>query len=143
MKSKLIVFLTLLMCLLLAGVGGPGVVNKAYAKTVELDWNDNIETDLAGYNVYQSTVSNDYVKGAFITTVTESTATVEVTVEGTYFWVVTAFDTSNNESGFSNEVTLTYDLTPPDNPTGLQALWQMLVSFFKRLFGGGLSARLI
>jgi hypothetical protein len=37
-----------------------------------------------------------------------------------YFIVVTAYDASNNESGYSDEIKATgRDYTPPDNPSGL------------------------
>ena len=47
------------------------------------------------------------------------TITLEGIPDGTYFWVVTAYDTEGLESGYSNEVTKRLDTTPPDNPQGL------------------------
>ena len=123
--------LMILIASLIIGVGGPGVVG---AKPVSLDWNDNTEADLAGYKVYRGTVSGGPYSE--IASVTESFYTDEVTVDGSYFWVVTAYDTEGLESGYSNEVSLVLDTTPPEPPTGLQAIWQVIVSFFKKLFGG-------
>jgi hypothetical protein len=61
--------------------------------------------DLAGYKVYYGTSSLNYpwnVDVGNVTTYTIDTLTPEVT----YFFAVTAYDTSGNESEFSNEVSL-------------------------------------
>jgi hypothetical protein len=92
--------------------------------TVSLDWNNNDENDLRGYNVYRSTTSGTgYTKlnGAFLTNsnYTDSNANGA----RTYYYVVTAIDTSNNESNDSNEVSATpTDTIPPAAPTGLTAI---------------------
>ena len=91
--------------------------------TVSLDWNDNNETDLRGYNVYRSLTSgSSYTKlnGTFLTNsnYTDSNANGAKT----YYYVVTAIDTSNNESNDSNEVSATpTDTIPPAAPIGLTA----------------------
>ena len=70
---------------------------------VSLTWDANSEADLAGYNVYRSTTSgSEYVQLnsslAASASYTDSTAT-----NGTlYHYVVTAVDTSVNESDYSN-----------------------------------------
>lgn len=71
-----------------------------------LDWNDNTEADLAGYNVYRSTTSGGgYVK-LNTSPVAGSDYTDDTTVGGkTYYYRVRAVDTSWNESGDSNEAT--------------------------------------
>lgn len=72
--------------------------------TVWLNWNDNTEADLAGYNVYRSTTSGSgYAKinGSLV-----SSSAYEDSSAGngtTYYYVVTAVDTLSNESDFSNE----------------------------------------
>ena len=73
---------------------------------VTLNWADNTETDLAGYNVYRSEVSGGpYTKAA---TVTVSGYTDTGLTNGTtYYYAVTAFDDSDNESGYSAEVSAT------------------------------------
>jgi len=75
---------------------------------VSLDWANNSESDLAGYNVYRSTTSgSEYAKvnGALVT----SSAFVSTGLSnGTpYFFVVTAVDTGALESAFSNEASAT------------------------------------
>ncbi|KQC03136.1 MAG: hypothetical protein APR55_07060 [Methanolinea sp. SDB] len=103
-------------------------------------WNPNTETDLAGYRLYQSAVSGQYTFGAAsaVADITAGTETVslENVPDGTWYWVLTAYDASGHESGPSNEVTLAIDTTPPDSPTGLSAIIQRIVSFFRSIFGG-------
>jgi len=74
---------------------------------VSLDWDDNGESDLAGYNVYRSETSGgSYTKIASIGAIsayTDATASNDTT----YFYVVTAVDGAGNESGNSNEATAT------------------------------------
>lgn len=84
--------------------GAPANLSAAAGDSqVVLDWDDNIESDLAGYNVYRSTTSGDY-GDAIATGVTSSDYTDTELTNGTeYFYVVTAVDTSGNESAESNE----------------------------------------
>jgi fibronectin type 3 domain-containing protein len=81
---------------------------------VSLDWDANIETDLAGYDIYRSQTS-----GGFYTLIQNVTASeyLDNNVDnGTrYFYVVTAKDTSGHVSGNSNEDrALPPDLTDDD-----------------------------
>jgi hypothetical protein len=73
--------------------------------SVTLAWNPNTDPDLAGYKIYESTSSGTY--GAAIATVPRSTSSFVVTglQRGvTYYFVITAYDTSGNESARSAEV---------------------------------------
>ncbi len=95
--------------------------------SVSLDWLDNSESDLSGYNVYRATSSGGSttkINGAQlgISDFVDNT----VTNGTTYYYVVTAVDTSSNESSASNEASATPDAsipdaTPPAAPTGLVA----------------------
>jgi hypothetical protein len=78
---------------------------------VRLAWDANTELDLAGYWLYQSERSGRYSKSNRVLETPPATAicTVGPLRPGTYFWVVTAFDQSLNESGHSNEVSATID----------------------------------
>jgi pectate lyase len=73
---------------------------------VPLDWNDNNEPDLAGYNVYRSTTSGSgYAKLNDSNLVSDSNYIDDIaTHDTTYYYVVTAVDTNSNESNDSNEV---------------------------------------
>ena len=75
---------------------------------VTLDWADNAEADLAGYNVYRSTTPGGaYAKinGSLISA--SAFTDTGVTNGATYYYVVTAADLSANESSFSNEASAT------------------------------------
>jgi len=80
-----------------------------YAKTVNITfvWDKNIEPDLAGYNLYQSSVSGDYSSDPSAIIMGDTNQyTYQTDMEnGTpLYFVLTAFDDSGNESGYSNEV---------------------------------------
>lgn len=94
--------------------------SAAWAATLTIMWDANAESDLAGYRLYQSDTTGQYTYGAdhAIATITARTEAVTVTdiADGTWYWVLTAFDTSENESGPSNEVTKTIDSQAPNPP---------------------------
>ena len=72
-------------------------------------------TDLAGYKIYYGTDSANYTE--IIDTGNTTSYQVNNLTDGlTYYFAVTAYDTSGNESAFSNEVSKTIqsaDTTPP------------------------------
>lgn len=72
--------------------------------TVSLDWDDNSQSDLVGYNIYRSTTSGSgYVKlnGSLLTD--SNYIDSSVTNYTTYYYVVTAENTSALESPYSAE----------------------------------------
>ncbi len=72
---------------------------------VFLSWNENKESDLAGYHVYRSTKHGkdyDRLTDKLLLRTTYSDATVQV--GKTYYYVVTAVDQSGNESEYSHEI---------------------------------------
>jgi fibronectin type 3 domain-containing protein len=89
---------------------------------VDLTWDQNTESDLAGYRIYHGTSSGNYDINIDIGNPT--TYTVSGLIEGeTYYLALTAYDTSNNESGYSNEVSYDVpitDSTPPGDPMNMQ-----------------------
>jgi len=75
---------------------------------VSLNWNDNSEADLNGYNVYRSTTSGSgYAKINDPLVVSSNYTDGNVSNGTTYYYVVTAVDNSSNESGYSSEVPAT------------------------------------
>ncbi len=85
-----------------------GVRCTAGDQSVDLDWLDNTEADLAGYNVYRSTTSgSDYSK--INTTLIIDSSYLETTVANgtTYYYVVTAQDKAANDSYPSSEQSAT------------------------------------
>jgi hypothetical protein len=98
-----------------------------WAEPVTLEWDANIESDLAGYKIYYKTGSsgepydgtgaiegNSPVDVGNVTTFTLNGLT-----EGdTYYFVATAYNTGALESDYSNEVTKQIDdVIPPGAPT--------------------------
>ena len=90
------------------------------ASNVTFEWDANSESDLAGYRLYQSQTPGVYTfgDGNQVATISTGTETVQITdvLDGTYFWVLTAYDTNGNESGPSNEVTANLDTLSPNAP---------------------------
>ena len=80
-----------------------GLVATAGDGFVNLDWADNGEDDLAGYSVFRSTTSGSGYVSIISGQATSDYVDDTVTNGTTYYYVVTATDTSSNESGYSNE----------------------------------------
>jgi len=97
-----------------------GLTASAGDGQVSLDWANNSESDLAGYNVYRSTTSGagyGKINGALVSA--SAFTDTGVTNGTTYYYVVTAVDTSGNQSGDSNEASATPQAAAA--PTGLTA----------------------
>jgi len=104
-KMKRLTLITTFMVVLL-------VAAISFAYDVTLSWDPpttNIDgtpiTDLAGYKVYYGNSSGTYTSSIDVGNTT--TYTITGLQPGTYYFAVTAYDTSGNESDYSNEVTET------------------------------------
>ena len=117
--KKLLVTLAVLVLL-------QGVSFAQMPPPVGLQWDPNSETDLAGYYIYEAQMSDGQVIGTYMVSVpaplTDFTF-VDPHIDGQYYWKITAFDTAGNESGFSNEVTADFNVTPPTPPTGCSVMY--------------------
>jgi len=92
--SKHFWLITALIGLCLTSVAFPGALI--------VNWNANVETDLAGYKIYYGTQSLTYDQAVDVGNTTEYI--LEDLQEGqTYYVVLTAYDASGNESLPSNE----------------------------------------
>ncbi len=79
--------------------------------SVTLAWNASAASNLAGYKVYYGQGSGDY--GAYVQTGT-TTATVPGLIAGrTYYFAVTAYDTSGLESDYSSEISYAVPVGAP------------------------------
>lgn len=77
----------------------------AYGATVRVNWNANSESDLGGYKVYYGTRSGTYANVLDVGNTTG--ADISSLANGyTYYFAVTAYDVSGNESAFSNEASI-------------------------------------
>jgi hypothetical protein len=132
-------------------------VGAAYPATVELNfaWDRNTETDLAGYRLYFSATPGQYVKGTGSANLLKAVPalnpvsgsnhpnTVLQSMTGVdgqkVYFVLTAYDASQNESGFSNEVSYTFpDTTAPQAPKGFIVTLQRIIQALLDWFGGRL-----
>jgi len=97
---------------------------SAMASTVVLQWDANKETDLTGYNVYQSTGATSVF--AKVQTIPKGTQTATITgldpLKG-YSFAVTAYNVAGQESGYSNIVTV---VPFPAVPTNLKSISIMI-----------------
>lgn len=93
----------------------------AHAALCTLTWDANSESDLAGYSVYSSVTSQNYqgsvplnIPAPLTTTTCEALGIGE---DGLlHYFILSAYDTSNNWSGFSNEVSKLMPSPPPPPP---------------------------
>jgi len=98
-----------------------GLSASAGNQQISLNWNDNSESDLAGYHVYRSTTA-----GGPYTRITTNLVTVSAYTDAgltngtTYYYVVTAEDVVGNASANSNEA----NATPTDIDPTLVGYWR-------------------
>jgi hypothetical protein len=106
------------LSLILASIAGSQEV--AYNPS-GLEWTANGEADLAGYNVYEKAGDGAYELLASCTPELTRLDFSEATPhpDGSYTWVVTAYDKAGNESGYSEDCSAEFDSGPPAAPTGV------------------------
>ena len=97
---------SLILCVLAFG--------RAQAADARLEWDANSEPDLAGYRLHYGTASGGYSMMLDVGFATSATVP-NLTAGQTYFFVVTAYNTSGLESPASNEVNFTA-LEGPNQP---------------------------
>jgi hypothetical protein len=84
--------------------------------SVKLAWNPNSESDLGGYKLHQGNVSGEYDTVTDVGNVTEYTVDV---ADGNWFFAVSAYDLTANNSDVSNEVSTLTDSEAPAIPGSL------------------------
>jgi len=87
------------------------------AASLSVSWNPNSESDLAGYKVYYGTQQGTYGAGVDVGNTT-SYQINNVATGTTYYVALTAYDTSNNESAKSEEVSVYVPVPDTTPPTG-------------------------
>lgn len=105
-----------LICLSVASVAATSSIADA-AQSVALAWDASPDADVLGYRVQLGTASGTYSQSVDVQNVTS--ATVSSLIDGTtYYFAVTAYNSSYGESVASNEVVyLTPGLPPSPTPT--------------------------
>ncbi len=114
--KKLFLSLVMFFCLIGVAFANPGA-------NVTFEWDANTEADLAGYRLYRTDVPGSYIFGEGNQVGGALVGTETVTIlerDGTWYYVVTAYDNTDNESGPSNEVSTSIDTIPPSAPGGLR-----------------------
>lgn len=116
----------LLMALILPALTFAGT------KTLTFAWNQDISPGFAGWKLYRDTLPNvQPLAGKLFATIpfggsqqteyqTSQSITSPDNAEVTYYFVLTAFDTSGNESAKSNEVFAIIDFQSPGVPIQLK-----------------------
>ena len=100
-----------------------GLTATAGDSLVSLDWANNAETDLAGYDVYRATVSGGPYTKLNATPLADSAYTDTGLSNGTtYYYVVRAVDTSANPSAASSEASATPAAASDPDPGGAISL---------------------
>jgi len=116
--SSLPKILCLILLFIIIGLAG---ASSSLASTANLSWtapttntDGSTLTDLAGYKVYYGTASGSYTSSIDVGN-TLSYQVLSLTGGVTYYFAITAYDTSMNESAYSTEVIKTTgnDITPP------------------------------
>lgn len=94
------------------GIPGPQPPEAVKGKlmkneTVRLNWKRSTESDLAGYNVYRSTIrGSGYQKINYLLIGRNTYRDKQIELGKTYYYVVTAINKVGGESGCSNEVVI-------------------------------------
>jgi hypothetical protein len=106
----------------LISVFGLLLSGTAHAGSVTLAWDRSQEPNIAGYRVYYGTTSRHYT--AMRSVGNSTTATITLLEPGvTYYFAVTAYDTSGNESAYSQEISYTVPFLDSDGD-GMPDDWE-------------------
>jgi hypothetical protein len=94
---------------------------------ITLDWNDNNEGDLYGYDIYRSTTPGGQTNRLnLVRSKTSAYTDTNVAVNNTYYYVVRAVDTNFNSSAYSNQVS-----AKPRTEVGIVGSWALGTSHTK------------
>jgi len=89
----------------------------AWDDTVQIAWDENSDLDLAGYRLYRGKSAESLSLLSDVGTAASYLDT-NVTNDSAYFYAVTAYDTDDNESDYSDIVKAIPSIRP-DTPTGI------------------------
>lgn len=111
-----------------------GLSARADDGFVVIDWDDSSSTNVSSYRAYRGTASGQYAVMPLGSSLTTSRF-IDRTVEDglTYFYTVTAVNSSGLESARSVEASLSYFPNTDTNNNGIEDTWEM--ANFGRLLG--------
>jgi hypothetical protein len=81
------------------------IFNIAHSFQLTLAWDPNSEPDLAGYKLYSGTESGKYGQGVDVGK-NESVTLSGLALSKAYYFAITAYDLQENESDFSDEISV-------------------------------------
>ena len=90
--------------------------SSSAVRSVTLAWDPSVSTTVAGYHIYCGGASATYTNTVDAGNSTNATIS-GLNEGGTYFFTVTAYDSSGMESDFSNEINYTIPVTSNAPPT--------------------------
>jgi hypothetical protein len=90
-----------------------------------LRWNANTESDLAGYKLYVGQATGVYdAFGSPIDVGLVTSHVMTITIEGDWFFALTAYDTEDLESDFSSELQVDFQV-PRFTHTAQRGIFRM------------------
>ena len=98
------------------------IAAPATAADVTFEWDANTEPDLAGYKLYSGNESGVYDPATVVDVGKVTTHVLSNVADGKWFWALTAYDASGNESKKSNEVSMTIDTVGPGAPAAFRVI---------------------
>jgi len=121
------IFIVVALCLLVCVLAG---VSHAATDSVNLSWGASPSDDVAGYNIYYGTAPDAFGAPIAVGNVTAYELAIEDIPDGadtTYYFGVSAVDTSGNESSITSvtpdgvATTKRWDFLAPSPPPSLSA----------------------
>lgn len=96
--------------------------------SVMVSWDPNTENDLAGYRIYYGSESKNYqhIKDVGIAVSNQITNLIPNT---RYYFVLTAYDSTGNESGFSKEISILLDANSSEKSADSEKTLQITYNF--------------
>ena len=87
---------------------------NAWGASATCEWDAVADDDLAGYRIHWGTETGVYTNTVDVKSVT--IFKVNDLPDGKIFFAATSYDTADNESGYSNEVVITFNTIAPGIP---------------------------
>lgn len=116
---------------------GFSFATSAQAATILVEWDPNTEEDLAGYRVHYGWTAGEYIQVIEAGIETSCQFEAAPATGGTIHIAVTAYDTSGNESGYSDEASVFVpDNAPPGKVIKVRvSIIQRIVRWIRGIFG--------